>query len=199
MERTLKLVLASQSPRRKELLSLAGYPFETVYADIDETFDPRLTIEENVMDISVRKASAALRLIPSPETTVILTADTTVVLDGTPLGKPLDSGHAFEMLSSLQGRTHEVLTGFTAILDEKRITGYAKTVVEFEPIAAEEIWRYIDTMKPFDKAGAYGIQDPLLACFVRGIQGCYYNVVGLPVSKVCTALKSFFPSCSSQS
>jgi len=199
MEQPLKLVLASQSPRRRELLALAGYPFETVSADIDEIFDPLLTIEENVMAISVRKAQAAMRLIPSPETTVILTADTTVVLDGTPLGKPLDYGDAFMMLSSLQGRKHEVLTGFTAMLGEKRVTGYAMTVVEFEPIPAEEIRRYVDTMKPFDKAGAYGIQDPLLACFVRGIEGCYYNVVGLPVSKVCSALKQFFPSCSSRS
>jgi septum formation protein len=199
MEPSLKLVLASQSPRRRELLALAGYPFETVSAEIDESFDPRLSIEANVMDISVRKAEAAMMLIPSPETTVILTADTTVVLDGTPLGKPLDSEDAFRMLTGLQGRTHEVLTGFTAMLGEKRVTGYALTVVEFEPIPAGEIRRYIDTMKPFDKAGAYGIQDPLLACFVRGIEGCYYNVVGLPVSKVCSALKSFFPSCSSQS
>lgn len=192
MERTLTLVLASQSPRRKELLSLAGYPFETVSADIDETFDPLLTPEQNVMDISVRKAAATLALIPEHEHSVILAADTTVVLDGSPLGKPLDASHAFDMISSLQGRSHDVLTGFTVQHGERRVTGYARTVVELEPISASEIRRYVDTMKPFDKAGSYGIQDPLFACYVRGIEGCYYNVVGLPVSMVCAALKPFF-------
>jgi septum formation protein len=192
MEPPLTLVLASQSPRRKELLSLAGYPFETVSADIDETFDPRLTPEENVMEISVRKAEATLEMLAGPERSVILAADTTVVLDGTPLGKPLDAAHAFDMLSRLQGRSHEVLTGFTVLHGDRRVTGCARTVVVFEPIAEAEIRRYIDTMKPFDKAGSYGIQDPLLACYVRGIEGCYYNVVGLPVSRVCAALKPFF-------
>jgi septum formation protein len=194
MERTLTLVLASQSPRRKELLSLAGFPFETVSADIDETFDPRLTPEENVMQISIRKAEASLELVREHEATVILAADTTVVLDGKPLGKPVDSADAFEMLTSLQGRSHEVLTGYTVMHGDKTVTGCVKTIVELEPIPADEISRYIDTMRPFDKAGSYGIQDPLFACFVRGIEGCYYNVVGLPVSKVCAALKPFFTS-----
>ena len=193
MDRPLKLLLASQSPRRKELLALAGYPFETMSADIDETFDPAITVEENVMEIAARKAEACIGLITDPASTVILTADTTVVLDGVPLGKPGDASHSFEMISSLQGRSHEVLTGFSVQHAERRVTGYARTVVEFEPIPDEEIRRYIDTMKPFDKAGSYGIQDPILACYVRGIEGCYYNVVGLPVSKVCAALRQFLP------
>lgn len=191
MERPLKLVLASQSPRRRELLALAGYPFETISADIDETFDGRLTPEENVVEIAVRKAEAAAAILPEPERTVILTADTTVVLDGNPLGKPLDATHAFDMLSSLQGRSHEVLTGYAVRLGDRIVAGYAKTIVIFEPMNAEDIRRYVDTMQPFDKAGAYGIQDPLMACYVSGIDGCYYNVVGLPVSKVCAALKPF--------
>jgi len=193
MDRPLRLVLASQSPRRKELLALAGYPFETISAEIDETFDPRLTPEENVMEISVRKAAASLELVTDPDSAVILSADTTVVRDGRPLGKPVDAIDAFSMISGLQGRAHEVLTGFTAMHGERRVTGYARTVVEFEPMPDAEIRRYIDTMKPFDKAGSYGIQDPILACYVRGIEGCYYNVVGLPVSKVCTALRQFLP------
>ncbi|NTU69093.1 MAG: septum formation protein Maf [Chlorobiaceae bacterium] len=194
MARPLTLVLASQSPRRKELLSLTGYPFETVCADIDETFDPRLTAVENVMEISVRKAEASLALVADPGTTVLLSADTTVVLDGIPLGKPVDATDAFSMLSNLQGRTHEVLTGFTVMHDGQHVTGHAGTLVEFEPMADAVIRHYIQAMKPFDKAGSYGIQDPILACYVRGIQGCYYNVVGLPVSKVCSALRQFLPA-----
>lgn len=193
MERTLKLILASQSPRRKELLALAGYPFETVSADIDETFDPKRTAEENVMEISTRKAAASLELVADPASAVILSADTTVVLDGRPLGKPVDDADAMAMLSSLQGRSHEVLTGFTVRNGQRSLTGYARTVVVFEAMPVEEIRRYIDTQQPFDKAGSYGIQDPILACYVRGIEGCYYNVVGLPVSKVCEALRQFLP------
>jgi septum formation protein len=194
MTKTLNLVLASQSPRRRELLSLFGVPFTTVTADIDETFDCRLTPAENVMAISLRKAEVALDLLSLPiESAVVLSADTTVVLDGTPLGKPVDFEHAFDMLSSLQGRAHEVLTGFTVLHRQESVTSYACTIVEFEPMSAEEITTYIDAMKPYDKAGAYGIQDPVLACFVRRIDGCYYNVVGLPVSKVCAALRPFFP------
>lgn len=194
MTQTLNLVLASQSPRRRELLSLIGVPFTTVSADIDETFDSRLTPAENVVAISRRKAEAALENLPAPHaSTVVLSADTTVVLDGTPLGKPDDFSHAFDMLSSLQGKKHEVLTGFAVLHRRECTAGYGRTLVEFEPMSPEEITTYIDTMKPFDKAGAYGIQDPLLACFVRGIEGCYYNVVGLPVSKVCAALRPHFP------
>lgn len=189
-----KLILASQSPRRKELLALTGIPFETGSADIDETFDPALTVEENVMDISKKKAETVFNsLIADPADLVVLGSDTTVVLDNQPLGKPGDFDHAFDMLSRLQGRKHEVLTGF-CIHDEKLlIMDYARTVVEFGTMTPLEITRYIEWMHPFDKAGSYGIQDPLLACFVKRIDGCYYNVVGLPVSKVFEALKPLFP------
>jgi septum formation protein len=189
-----RLILASQSPRRKELLALTGIPFETVSADIDETFDTSLTVEENVMLISKQKAETVLHSEGVVRTgTVVLGSDTTVLLDGTPLGKPGDFSHAFEMLTALQGRSHEVLTGFCIMHDGVTIMDCARTIVEFTPISPEEITRYIATMKPWDKAGSYGIQDPLLACFVTRIDGCYYNVVGLPVSKVYAALKPLFP------
>jgi septum formation protein len=190
-----KLILASQSPRRKELLALTGIPFETTSVEIDETFDPALSVEENVMAISRQKAEAVLRTLPEADANaVVLGSDTTVLLDGAALGKPGDFGHAFEMLSALQGRRHEVLTGFCLLHDGNSVMNYARTTVEFGVITPGEITRYIETMKPFDKAGAYGIQDPLLACFVTRIDGCYYNVVGLPVSKVYAALKPLFPS-----
>ncbi|NTU93411.1 MAG: septum formation protein Maf [Chlorobiaceae bacterium] len=196
MHRPLNLVLASQSPRRRELLTLAGYPFATLSADIEEIFDPELSMQDNVMQLSLRKAEAALKLVPDPETAIILAADTTVVLDGKPLGKPLDADNAFLMLSNLQGRSHEVLTGFTVLHGETRLTDHALTVVRFDPMPPEEIRRYIDTMRPYDKAGSYGIQDPIMACYVSGIDGCYYNVVGLPVSRVCATLRQLFATAS---
>ena len=190
----LRLILASQSPRRRELLALTGIPFETASVDIDETFDPELSVEENVTEISRQKAEAVRMSLRLPfDETVVLGSDTTVLLDGSPLGKPLDAEHSFQMLSALQGRTHEVLTGFCILHAREAISGYARTIVEFEPIADTEISRYIELMKPFDKAGSYGIQDPMLACFIKRIDGCYYNVVGLPLSRVYAALKPLFP------
>ncbi|AOS83783.1 septum formation protein Maf [Chlorobaculum limnaeum] len=189
-----RLILASQSPRRKELLAMTGIPFETASVEIDETFDPARSVEENVIAISKQKAEAvALTLSHADANAVVLGSDTTVLLDGEALGKPGDFDHAFEMLSALQGRSHEVLTGFCILHDGNAVLDYARTTVEFGVMTSGEITRYIEVMKPFDKAGAYGIQDPLLACFVTRIDGCYYNVVGLPVSKIYAALKPLFP------
>ncbi|HWR00340.1 MAG TPA: Maf family protein [Chlorobaculum sp.] len=194
MTAPLRLILASRSPRRRELLALTGIPFETASVDIDETFNPKLSVEENVTEISRQKADAVRNslLLPVGQA-VVLGSDTTVILDGAPLGKPVDAEHAFRMLSGLQGRTHEVLTGFCVLHGNEAIPGHARTIVEFEPIPDAEISRYIELMKPFDKAGSYGIQDPMLACFVKRIDGCYYNVVGLPLSRVYAALKPLFP------
>lgn len=190
-----KLILASQSPRRKELLALTGLPFETASVETGEIFDPALSIEDNVMAISKRKAEAVLHSgLFTGSGTVVLGSDTTVVLDGQPLGKPGDFEHAFSMLTALQGRCHEVLTGFCILHDGKAIMDYARTSVEFAAMTPDDITRYIELMHPFDKAGSYGIQDTLMACFVTRIDGCYYNVVGLPVSKVCAALSPIFHS-----
>jgi septum formation protein len=189
-----KLILASRSPRRKELLTLTGIPFGTGSADIDETFDPALSVEENVMTISKKKAETVFTsFIAEADRLVVLGSDTTVVLDNQPLGKPGDFDHAFDMLSRLQGRQHEVVTGFCILDEHGFMMDYARTIVEFGIMTSDEITRYIEIMQPFDKAGSYGIQDPQLACFVNRIDGCYYNVVGLPVSKVFAALKPLFP------
>jgi septum formation protein len=189
-----RLILASQSPRRRELLALTGIPFETASVDIDETFDRSLSVEDNVTAISWHKAEAVRTSLNLPaDETVVLGSDTTVLLDGDPLGKPVDYEHAFSMLYALQGRKHEVLTGFCILHGKEAILDFARTIVEFEPMSPEEIDRYIEIMKPYDKAGSYGIQDSLLACYIRRIDGCYYNVVGLPVSKVFAALKPLFP------
>jgi septum formation protein len=186
------LILASQSPRRREILSLALLPFETLSIDTPERFDPDLSIEENVKRIALEKAIAA-RDAPAirDRETIILAADTVVVKDGRVLGKPEGPGEAFSMLQSLQNSRHSVFTGFALLSATSSFTQCVATSVEFEPMSPDEIMLYLNTVKPFDKAGSYGIQDPLMACHVRRIEGCYYNVVGLPLSSVCKALKAF--------
>ncbi|NTV99082.1 MAG: septum formation protein Maf [Chlorobiaceae bacterium] len=186
------LILASQSPRRQEILSLALIPFETVSVDTPELFVPGFSIEENVRRIALEKAeaAAATKSLLNRET-IILTADTVVVRDGEVLGKPVGCSQALSMLQSLQNRMHTVCTGFALLSGEESYTECVTTSVEFLPMTDEEIMRYLDTVKPYDKAGSYGIQDPLMACHIKRIEGCYYNVVGLPLSSVCNALKRF--------
>ncbi len=187
------LILASQSPRRRDILSLTLLPFETLAVETPEELDPLISIEENVTNISLEKAEAALLLL-SPEkgkNSIILTADTVVAKGNRIYGKPAGFDSAFDMLKSLQNRSHRVYTGFVLLCGLKTHTECVTTTVEFEPMTDNEIKRYLLSEKPYDKAGAYGIQDPLMACHVRRIEGCYYNVVGLPLSRVCKALKTF--------
>jgi septum formation protein len=186
------LILASQSPRRREILSLAQLPFESVSIDTPERFNPDHSIEENVKRIALEKAVAAAGAPAIRDRgTIILAADTVVVKDGMVLGKPGGYKEAFSMLLSLQNSRHSVFTGFALLTPKSSCTECVMTSVEFEPMSHDEIKRYLDTVKPFDKAGSYGIQDPLMACHVKRIEGCYYNVVGLPLSSVCKALKPF--------
>jgi len=186
------LILASQSPRRRDILSLTLLPFEIMAVETPEVLDPLCSIEENVTRISLEKAEAALLMRPKKgESIIILTADTVVAKGNRIYGKPAGFDEAFDMLKSLQNRSHRVYTGFVLLCGEKTHTECVTTTVEFEPMTDNEIKRYLLSEKPFDKAGAYGIQDPLLACHVRRIEGCYHNVVGLPLSRVCKALKTF--------
>ncbi len=186
------LVLASQSPRRRDILSLTLLPFETISVETPEVLDPLRSIEENVTRISLEKAEAALLLRPEKEKNcIILTADTIVAKGSRIYGKPAGFESAFDMLKSLQNRSHRVYTAFVLLCGNKTHTECVTTTVEFEPMTDNEIKRYLLSEKPYDKAGAYGIQDPLMACHVRRIEGCYYNVVGLPLSRVCKALKAF--------
>ena len=186
------LILASQSPRRKEILALMQLPFETISTDIEEFIDPALSIEENVTTLAHKKAeAAAVLLAKSGSNTIILAADTIVAKGTRALGKPADFDEAFEMLKSLQNRSHRVYTGFVLHSGNKTHTECVTTTVEFDPMSDNEIKRYLLSEKPYDKAGAYGIQDPLMACYIKRIEGCYYNVVGLPLSRVCKALKLF--------
>jgi septum formation protein len=187
-----RLILASQSPRRKDILSLTQLPFETIGVDTPESIDSALSIEENVTTIALRKAEAAAHLIAKPEERVIILGADTVVAKGNRIyGKPAGFDEAFEMLKTLQNRSHRVYTGFVLLSGERTHTEYATTTVEFEPMSDKEITRYLLAVKPYDKAGSYGIQDTLMACYVKRIEGCYYNVVGLPLSRVFKALKAF--------
>ena len=191
----LNIVLASQSPRRRELLGLMQIPFTTVPADIDETFDSALSIADNIMSIAEKKArTAASETTLGNDTTAILGADTTVVFGEMPLGKPSGYEEAHGMLETLQGSTHKVMTGFALLHGSSCHAECVTTLVELSPMTDKEIRHYIDTQKPFDKAGGYGIQDPFMSCFIQRIEGCYYNVVGLPLSRVYSAIHNLGPA-----
>ena len=175
-----KLILASGSPRRRELLERMGLRFTVHPADVDESLVPGLSPREQVMRLSRIKAEAAAR---EEKDGVILSADTVVVLDGTILGKPRDPADAEEMLRALSGRSHLVLTGITVGRGGAGETRCEETEVFLRPLGREEIRRYVATGEPMDKAGAYGIQG-YAALFVEKLVGDYYNVMGLPL---CTA------------
>jgi len=190
MEFNRPLILASRSPRRLALLRQLGISPEVVPAAIDETFDDRLSPEDNVLRIAERKARAVSRLRTD---SLVLAADTTVVLDSHILGKPTDEDDAVRMLQKLSGRTHLVHTGFAVINpgDDDIRSGVESTKVTFRPLPLAEIKEYVEGGSPMDKAGAYGIQDDYGAVFVTRIEGCFYNVMGLPFARVFQALNSF--------
>ncbi len=175
----MKIVLASKSPRRSEILKNAGIDFTVRVADADETIPDGTKPQDAVVFLAARKAMAVERA----EDELVLGADTVVVLDNKVLGKPKDREDAYNMLRSLSGRVHSVFTGVCAIGNGVSITFAEETKVEFLPLTDKEIFNYIDSNEPYDKAGAYGIQG-LASKFVRGIEGDYFNVVGLPISRI---------------
>ena len=184
-----QLILASQSPRRQELLRRIGVTNFTVLAtDCDESYDPRWSPEELVERLSARKAAAAAEQA-GPDA-IVIAADTMVFLDDRRLGKPADEADAFGMLSALSGREHTVRTGVTVRRGEVVRTEVEATAVRFRGLTAEEIRRYIATGEPMDKAGAYGIQERG-ALLVEGIRGDYFNVMGLPVLRLARMLRAF--------
>ena len=191
----MKLILASNSPRRKQLLAGLDLPFEVRVKDgIDETYPRDLPAEEVPVWISRRKAEA----YDIADGEVLITADTVVAVGGRILGKPASPEEAKQMLRSLSGRTHHVITGVTLRVRRKERGGAddycsfnAVTEVTFTTLSPEQIDYYVATYKPMDKAGAYGIQEWIGYVGVTGIQGSYYNVMGLPVQRLSQALADF--------
>ena len=188
----MKLILASQSPRRRELLARMGLDFTVISPRIDEDSFSDPDPAALVRTLSREKALAVARE-QDPETLVIA-ADTVVVLDGQALGKPGDEAEAFAMLSALSGRSHAVWTGVTVCQGSRADTEAECTQVTFRPLTGEEIRHYVATGEPMDKAGAYGIQG-FGSLLVEGIRGDYFNVVGLPVCRLGRMLAAFGVDC----
>ena len=185
----MQLILASQSPRRKELLGLMHIPFTVKVADIDETMDETKPAADEVARVSRAKAEA----IPRQPEDVVIAADTIVVLHGHVLGKPADPQDAYAMLRGLSGCDHQVMTGVTVLCGEKVLTHTEITHVHFRELTDREIYAYIATGEPMDKAGAYGIQGGA-ALFARKLEGDYYNVMGLPVCRLWQMLQEIAPN-----
>ena len=181
----MRLVLASGSPRRAELLHAAGIPFDVAAVDVDETFRPGEKPERAVARLARTKAAAGAALHPQA---VVLGADTTVVIRGESLAKPADAADAARMLRLLSGRSHDVLTGVCVCHLGRRLVHVEPTRVRMAHLGEAEIAWYISTGEPFDKAGAYAIQG-FASRFIEGIEGSYSNVVGLPISSVYDLLK----------
>ncbi len=185
-----RLVLASGSPRRKELLAGLGYEFEVrLLNGIDESHPEGLSGEEIAKHISRGKAEAYKTTIAEDE--LVITADTIVYLEGKVLGKPKDETEARGMLRDLSGKKHQVITGVTLLTKEKMHTFASVSDVTFANLSDEEISYYVDKYKPTDKAGAYGIQEWIGFIGVERIEGSYFNVMGLPVQRLYTELKKF--------
>ena len=180
----MEIVLASQSPRRQELLARLGLTFTVRAADLDETMDPSRPPAAEVARLSAEKAAAV-----DAGGAVVVAADTVVVLDGRVLGKPSSEAEAVEMLRSLSGRPHQVMTGVTVRWDGHAETDTVVTDVHFRPLSEREIAAYVATGEPMDKAGAYGIQG-LASVFVDRLDGDYYNVMGLPLCRLCRMLRA---------
>lgn len=184
----LQFILASQSPRRQQLLRQIGIAdFEIIVPDADETYDPALSPEQIVSSISRKKAEAVR---PLAKAALVIAADTMVFLDGLRLGKPKTQEEAREMLTALSGRTHHVCTGVTVCRGPQVFTESETTSVTFRPLTGWEIARYVLTGEPMDKAGSYGVQG-LGALFVEHIDGDYFNVMGLPLCRLGRMLKRF--------
>ncbi len=180
----MQWILASQSPRRKELMGLFHRPFIIRVADIDETMDPQKPPFDEVARVSRLKAEAVAR---DPED-VVIAADTIVVCGKQVLGKPADEADAFRMLCLLSGRDHQVMTGMTVLRGDRCISCTEVTDIHFRELTDQEIWDYIRTGEPMDKAGSYGIQGGA-ALFAEKMNGDYYNVMGLPVCRLGQILK----------
>lgn len=190
----MHLILASASPRRRELMKMIADDFDIAAGkDVNETYPESLEPEKVPEFLSRLKAAAYRDDIKSPDD-VLVTADTVVIIDGRILGKPASRQEAIDMLSCLSGRTHHVVTGVTLTTQAQTVSFSQTTAVHFDKIASADITAYVDRYRPYDKAGAYGIQEWIGAAAISGIEGSFYNVMGLPVHALFKHLRQLFPT-----
>lgn len=192
---TRKLILASQSPRRKQLLEWAEVPFEILVKETSEEFPSALSVEEVPVYIADQKAQAVRAVVNGAynvnQQPLILAADTIVVLGSRIIGKPRSREDAIEILSALSGKTHRVITGVVILDGEQQTAFHDVTEVDFHSLSPEQIGFYIDRYAPYDKAGAYAIQEWIGVVGIKSIRGDFYNVMGLPVSRVVKILSRY--------
>lgn len=186
-----KIILASQSPRRKQLLQWAEIPFEVVVSDADESYPGHLPADEVAIHIASAKANAVKDMLNAGSNTVIIAADTIVVLGNEIIGKPANREDAISILTKLSGQTHRVITGVVMVSGEKEIAFADITEVTFHPLDNDQLAHYVDNYGPYDKAGAYAIQEWIGVVGIQSVTGDFYNVMGLPVSRVVQELKNF--------
>lgn len=183
-----KIYLASKSPRRKEIIANAGFDYELVDIEVEETYPPDLPVEE-VAEFLARKKAMAVRHLKSDG--ILLTSDTIVILDGEILGKPVDKEDATKTLQKLSGRKHKVITGVCLRDSQKTISFSDVSEVKFAELSEQEIRKYVDSPEPHDKAGSYGIQSGLGMVAVTQIKGSYFTIMGLPIHKVYQKIKNW--------
>lgn len=182
-----RIILASQSPRRKQLLEWAEVPFDIIVKETDESYPPGLPVENIAIHIARNKA---LAIAADNTLKTVLAADTIVVLDETVIGKPKDRNDAISILTALAGKKHKVITGVVIMNNEHEIAFADTTEVEFHDLSNEQIIFYVDKYRPYDKAGAYAIQEWIGVVGIKHVSGDFYNVMGLPVSRVVQALRT---------
>ena len=184
-----EIILASQSPRRQQLLSDLGLKFKVQSMDVPEEFPPELGMTEVPVYLAELKATAFLPQLKSNQ--LVITADTIVWLDGQVMNKPTGYADGFRMLRDLSGKKHQVITGVCLLSTEKKISFFASTDVWFKSLSDEEIHFYLENFRPYDKAGAYGIQEWIGYIGIHRIEGSFFNVMGLPVQSLYEHLKAF--------
>lgn len=186
----INLILGSKSPRRQQLVKELGFPVEVRTEEVEEIYPETLEAEKVPEYLAKLKAQPLIPTIKPNE--VLLTSDTIVILDHEVIGKPKDRVDSIKMLQKLSGRTHKVITGVYLYSKDKDLSFSSRTDVVFSKISIEDIERYVDTASPFDKAGSYGIQEWIGYIGVQKIDGCYYNVMGLPLHDLYAAIKTNF-------
>ena len=184
-----QLILASKSPRRKELLKMAGFTFEVRSKDVEENHPNGIAQRDIPLHLAQKKAHAFMPELKDHE--IVLGADTIVLLNGKIYEKPIDRADALRMLAALSGQVHEVITGVCILSSEKEVLFSETTLVQFNTLSEAEIAYYVDAYQPYDKAGAYACQEWIGAVGIRSFDGDYFNVVGLPVNRVYEVLKKF--------